>query len=93
MRIPISPRERRFAIIAYRKRCSTNLISKVLTRSTSLISKWLKKAAERGTLRFLDLRKMPHAIRMRTASKARYTMLKHLNEWCRYLCGEVDEPP
>jgi hypothetical protein len=93
LRVPISPRERRFAIIAYRNRCSTNLISKVLTRSTSLISKWLKIAAARGILRLIDLRKMPHAVRMRTASKARFTMMKLLNDWRSYMSGEVDEPP
>lgn len=92
-RIPISPREKVFAIKVYRKRCSINLISEVLTRSTSQVQKWLKKAAERGILRLVDLRKMPHCTRMRTASRARATLLKLLDAWQRYMSGEEEEPP
>ena len=93
MRVPIFQREIVSAIIMRRKRQSINNISKALGRSTHMIARWLKKACENGVLRKFDLRKLPHALRMRMASKNRVIMGILLPAYTRFNTGEEEEPP
>ena len=89
MRIKRQKREAATYIMLRRKGVSINQISLSFGRSTSFIFRILKAAH----LRFMDLRKLPTAIKALSASRLKKTMEKLVRAWEAFILGEVDKPP
>ena len=94
MRIPVLNREAATYILLRRFGYSINIIAKAFGRSTSVVYRRIKKAVELyGTLRRIDMRKMPHRIRMLAKSRQWKTLVSMLPQWEKWILGEEEEPP
>lgn len=88
MRIKKIPRESACIVILRRKGQSINNISKFLGRSTSYIQRILKFNGLRA-----DLRKLPMAIKLKSASRQRIFMEKTRFAWEQWIFSDSGERP
>lgn len=93
IRVPVMQREKA-AIIKLRKLgYPINMLSKGLGRSTSYIHRILRNAIMRLSLRPMDMRKLPSAIRLRCSTTRWNTLQKYLPAWEMWILGEGEKPP
>lgn len=92
-RIPFFTRERAAYIKLRRIGLSINQIAEAFGRSTSAVFRATKTAENHQTLRRFDLRKLPAAIRRRSASLRYQTLMKLLSAWEQWIAGEGERPP
>ncbi len=93
LKIKNNPRENVAIIKLSRLGYTINQISMVLGRSFSFIHKRVRTAITRGLLTFIDKRKLPNQIRLRTSAARMRNLVKWMRSWERFILGEVDEPP
>ena len=94
LRIKVAPREAAAYIMLRRMGYTISTIAKAFGRSTSVIYRRIKKAVELyGTLRRIDMRKMPHRIRMLAKSRQWKTLISMLSQWEAWILGDEEEPP
>jgi len=92
-RIPFFTRERAAYIKLRRIGLSINQIATAFGRSTSTVFRATKTAENHQTLRRFDLRKLPAAIRRRSASLRYQTLMKLISAWEQWIAGEGERPP
>lgn len=91
--VPI-PKNMKAAIITMRKKgCSINLISNFTGMCPSFVGRTIRKAIMRGTLHFIDLRKLPDTARKLSATARCINMEKLRQSWEAFILGETGEPP
>jgi hypothetical protein len=93
MRIPVLEREKAFVIKARNLGYPTNMLSRVLGRSTSFIHRILKTAVQRLSIRKIDMRKLPSIVRLRCAAIRWNSLLKYWPLWEAWICGLGEKPP
>ena len=71
----------------------TALASILPQRSTSYIHKTIRTAITRGILHFIDKRKLPNSIRLRTSSIRMKNLWKWITAWESFFLGTSEKPP
>ena len=97
-RVPFLTREKAAYAILRKKGLSINTIAGAFGRSTSVISRILRRVLQRerqvfARFRYVDLRKLPRRRREHVAARGRSILVKLLSQWESWICGEEDEPP
>ena len=93
MRFHWLPREKVTIVKLRRFGWTISALTKFTGRSASMIHKVLKFNESLRSIPRVDLRKMPNALRLRTAQKHRLTLARFMSLWEAFILGETDKPP
>lgn len=93
MRIGLLAREKAALIILRRQGYSINILSRAFSRSPSVIHRVLKRAYSYGSLKRLDMRKIPNRVRLLHRLYSWRKLMSLWSRWLDFMLSEEGEPP
>lgn len=93
MRINVLQREGAAFIKLRRLGYSMSIISEAFGRSTSIVWDRIRKSVHRGTIDWIDYRKMPSLPRLISHCRQWTRLMQWLPRWESWILGEGEKPP